>query len=82
MKASFIKNKGEESMIKRWEKLCYVKSQCACLDILDPTWLNNISEKHTCIRSRMLLKSTELMRINEVVGNSMELYSFPDNFFN
>jgi len=44
--------------------------------------VNEVSERHTCIRGGFKLETTKLALIDEVVRNCMELKSITDDFFN
>ena len=82
IKACLVKNMKKELVVKRWEKLGYIKSKGACINIFDPSWVNEIHESNSSINCQTLFKSTQLTQINEIVWDQIELKSFTNNFLN
>jgi len=68
-------------MIERREELGNIKSKDASQQILDPFYVNKMSQCYTCISCGLGLKTSKLALMNEVVGDCLELESLANDFF-
>ena len=68
-------------MVEGRKKLRNVERQGACGFAFDPTRSNYVSQRDTGINSGFEFKTTQLARVDEIVGCYDELYSFCNNFF-
>ena len=67
-------------MIKRGKELGNVKCKCACDEVFNPSWLNNVGKNNPCIHGRSLFETFKLTRMDEIIGNHMELKMFSNHF--
>ena len=69
-------------MIKKREKLHYIKHKSAYMETFHPPYLYKMSKKNASISCQMLLDSFQLTWMNEIGYNSMDLQSLVYHFFN
>ena len=69
-------------MIKKREKLHYIKYKSACMEIFHLSCSYKMSKKDPSIPCWMLLDSFQLTWINEIGYNNMDLQSLAYCFFN
>jgi len=68
-------------MIEREEKLGDIKSESACREVFNLSYVNKMGESDSSIQSGFKLESTKLALMNEVVRHHMELEFITNDFF-
>jgi len=68
-------------VIEGGEELGDVKCKCTRSKVFNPFWLNNVGKSNPYIHSRSLFETSELTRVDEIVGNHKELKMFSNHFF-
>jgi len=81
VKIYFLQNKGKKIIVEQGEKLGNIKSKGASWQIFDPPYVNKVSQYYACISCGLILESTKLALMDEVVGDCLKLEPIANYFF-